>query len=208
MSPAAKPTGRGRRRVDLRREEILTATLEQVDRLGLAATRVVDVARALGVSPALVFYHFKTKDALVAAAFEHAEQRDLARLDKALGDDIAPVDRLRRLLRLYGPTGTAPGWRLWIDAWALALREPVIRRVLRRLNDRWNAVFLAVVRSGVADGSFRCADPVSTAARMGALIDGLAVANLVHRSVTRAQLHQWVAESVAVELGLDVARLT
>ncbi|MET0839745.1 MAG: hypothetical protein ABWY19_13245, partial [Marmoricola sp.] len=27
--------------------------------------------------------------------------------------------------RLYGPTGAATGWRVWIDAWALAQREPV-----------------------------------------------------------------------------------
>ena len=199
---------RGRRNVELRREEILTATLAQVDELGLAATRVADVAHALGVSPALVFYHFKTKDALVAAAFEHAVQRDLASLDRALAKGTEPVDRLRRLLRLYGPTGPAPGWRLWIDAWALALREPVIRRVLRRLNDRWNAVFRDVVEDGVAEGAFTCADPASTVARMAALIDGLSVANLVHRSISRAQLHAWVAEAVAAELGLQNEQLT
>jgi AcrR family transcriptional regulator len=193
---------RGRRNVELRREEILTATLEQVDELGLAATRVADVAHALGVSPALVFYHFKTKDALVAAAFEHAVQRDFASLDRALAKGTEPADRLRRLLRLYGPTGSAPGWRLWIDSWALALREPVIRRVLRRLNDRWNAVFREVVDDGVAEGSFTCQDPASTVARIAALIDGLSVANLVHRRISRAQLHEWVDEAVAAELGL------
>lgn len=198
---------RGRRNVELRREEILTATLEQVDELGLAATRVADVAYALGVSPGLVFYHFKTKDALVAAAFEHAVQRDLASLDRALAKGAEPVDRLKRLLRLYGPTGSAPGWRLWIDAWALALREPVIRRVLRRLNERWNAVFLEVVQDGVDDGSFTCAGPTSTVARMAALIDGLSVANLVHRRITRAELHDWVDEAVAAELGLKKAEL-
>ena len=193
---------RGRRSVDLRREEILTATLEQVDRLGLAATRIADVAQALGVSPGLVFYHFGTKDALLAEAFGHAVERDLALLDAALARGTEPVDRLRRLLRIYGPTGSAPGWRLWIDAWALALREPVIRTVLRRFNERWNVVFRDVVEAGVAQGAFTCADPASTVARLAALIDGLSVANLVHRSVSRAELHRWVAEEVAAELGL------
>ena len=145
-------TRRDRRTVEVRREEILTATTELLDRVGLAAIRVADVADALGVSPALVFYHFGTKDALVADAFAHAVDRDLDRLDRATAKDADPLDRLRRVLRLYGPTGAATGWRLWIDAWALAQREPTLRRVLRRMDERWCAVLREVVDDGVADG--------------------------------------------------------
>ena len=191
----------------MRREEILTATTELLDRIGLAAIRVSDVAGALGVSPSLVFYHFGTKDALVADAFAHAVDRDLRRLDVATSRGSDPLDRLRRVLRLYGPTGQAAGWRLWIDAWALAQREPVIRRVLRRMDQRWCAVLREVVESGVADGSFTCADPVASVSRVSALLDGLSVATLVYRTVTRAQLRQWVAGAIAAELGLDVADL-
>ena len=85
------------------------------------------MATALGVSPALVFYHFGTKDDLVAEAFAHAAERDLARLEEIAASEHRPVDRLRRMLRLYGPTGPATGWQLWIDAWALAQREHEIQ---------------------------------------------------------------------------------
>lgn len=200
-------SGKRRRSVDVRREEILTATLEQVDRLGLAATRVADVAQALGVSSALVFYHFGTKDALVADAFAHAVRRDLERLDAAVARGKGPVDRLRRVLRIYGPTGDAAGWRLWIDAWSLAQREPVIRRVLRRLDERWEAVLREVVEEGVAAGVFACDDPRSTVARTSALLDGLSVANLVYRNVGRADLRRWVADALAVDLGLEPGTL-
>lgn len=196
-------SGKRRRSVDVRREEILTATLEQVDRLGLAATRVTDVAQALGVSSALVFYHFGTKDALLAEAFAHAVQRDLDRLDAAVARGKDPVDRLRRVLRMYGPTGDAAGWRLWIDAWARAQREPNIRRVLRRLDDRWDQVLREVVEQGVADGVFACQDPASTVARTSAMLDGLSVANLVYRDVSRTDLRRWVGEGLAAELGLE-----
>jgi AcrR family transcriptional regulator len=200
-------TRRDRRTVEVRREEILTATTDLLDRIGLAAIRVADVAAELGVSSALVFYHFGTKDALVADAFAHAVDRDLAKLDRATARGADPLDRLRRILRLYGPTGAAIGWRVWIDAWALAQREPVIRKVLRRLDLRWSEALLAVVEEGVADGSFVCADPAAAVARVSALLDGLSVATLVYRTVTRAQLREWVAVAVAGELGLDVATL-
>ena len=197
-----------RRRVEVRREEILDATLEVVTGLGLAATRVSDVAAALGVSPGLVFYHFGTKDRLVAEAFAHAVQRDLDRLDAALARGADPVDRLRRVLRLYGPTGSAQGWQLWIDAWSLAQREPVIRAVLRRMDRRWCAALRGVVEEGAAEGLFTCADPAASVARVSALLDGLSVATLVYRTVTRAQLRRWVAEAIAAELGLDAAALS
>ena len=201
-------TRRDRRTVEVRREEILTATTELLDRVGLAAIRVADVADALGVSPALVFYHFGTKDALVADAFAHAVDRDLDRLDRATAKDVDPLDRLRRVLRLYGPTGAATGWRLWIDAWALAQREPTLRRVLRRMDERWCAVLREVVDDGVATGAFRCPDPAGSVVRVSALLDGLSVAALVYRTVSRAQLREWVTASVAQELGLESRHLT
>ncbi|WP_208543023.1 TetR/AcrR family transcriptional regulator [Nocardioides euryhalodurans] len=198
---------RRRRSVDLRRDEILAATSGIVDRIGLAATRVTDVAQALGVSPSLVFYHFGTKDALVVETFAYAVERDLARLDAAVARGTDPVDRLRRALRAYGPTGPAAGWRIWIDAWALAQREPGIRTALRRLDDRWCTVLRGIVDEGVAQGVFVCPDPAASVARVSALLDGLSVATLVYRSVTRAQLRRWVAEAVATEVGLDPALL-
>jgi AcrR family transcriptional regulator len=199
-------TRRARRSVDVRRDEILTATVDLVDRLGLAAVRVGDVAAELGISASLVFYHFGTKDDLVAEAFAHAVERDLGRIDKALAPDD-PVEQLGRLLRLYGPTGQAVGWRVWIDAWALAQREQHIRKVLRRLDDRWEAALRQVVEAGVAAGTFTCPDPGAAVRRVSALLDGLSVATLVYRTVTRAQLREWVACHVAHELGLDVETL-
>lgn len=193
----------GRRGVTVRREEILAATVELIEARGLAQVRVKDVASALDISAGLVFYHFDTKDALLAAAFAHAVEQDLARLERAMARGTDAPDRLRRILAVYGPQGGAPGWRVWIDAWALAQREPAIRKVLRRLDDRWADALLETVRTGVKSGHFECPDPDAAVARIGALLDGLAVATLVYRSVTRTQLRTWVRDATAHELGVD-----
>ncbi len=49
-----------RRRNEVRREEILAATVYQAGRLGMERLRVRDVAESLGISSGLVFYHFDT----------------------------------------------------------------------------------------------------------------------------------------------------
>ncbi|UZI27283.1 TetR/AcrR family transcriptional regulator [Streptomyces sp. VB1] len=60
-----------------RREELLRATVGQVEARGVSSVRIADVASVLGVSNALVLYHFSTKEKLVVAAFAYAAEADL-----------------------------------------------------------------------------------------------------------------------------------
>lgn len=193
-----------RRKVEVRREEILAATVVEVQRSGLAGTRVADVANALGISPALVFYHFDSKDRLLAEAFAYAAERDLVRLDRTVEGQGSATERLRAVLKLYSPSGsTPPGWSLWVDAWAAALRSPELRRVSKRLDLRWKDAVAAIILDGVAAGDFDCPDPHRAAWRITALIDGLAIQVTVHRGVlTRGQMTDWVGEQAERELGL------
>jgi AcrR family transcriptional regulator len=174
-----------------------------VTRRGFARTRVADVADALGVSTALVFYHFGTKEQLFAAALEHAVARDLARLDATVARASDPVDGVRRILALYSPQGDANGWTVWVDAWAESLREPEMRAMSRRLDVLWKDVLADQIRAGVEAGRFTCADPEAAAWRLSALLDGLAVQVMVHRSLTKRQLADWVRGAAATELGID-----
>ena len=196
-----------RRKVEVRREEILAAAEAEVTRRGFARTRVGDVADALGVSSALIFYHFGTKEKLFAEALEHAVKRDLDRLDDAVAKASGPVDGVRRMLQLWSPQGNANGWTVWVDAWAESLREPEMRAMSRRLDVTWKEALADQITRGNEAGLFTCADPEGAAWRLSALLDGLAVQVTVHRSLTKKQLAAWVRGAAAVELGVDPAVL-
>ncbi|MGW6355900.1 TetR/AcrR family transcriptional regulator [Streptomyces sp. NPDC055092] len=192
-----------------RREELLRAAIEQIEARGVAAVRIADVAAALGVSNALVLYHFSTKEKLVSAAFAHAAEGDLAHLRKLLGKRTTALRRLRSAVRWYAPTGQAKGWRLWIEGWSAALREPALREVTRDLDKQWKAALTEVVAEGVAAGEFRCPDPAGAALRLTALLDGLAVQMTAYTgTVSRARMQEWVDDALARELGLERADLT
>ncbi|MFF1356046.1 TetR/AcrR family transcriptional regulator [Streptomyces sp. NPDC058297] len=192
-----------------RREELLRAAIEQIEARGVAAVRIADVAAALGVSNALVLYHFSTKEKLVAAAFAHAAEGDLAHLRKLLGKRTTALRRLRSAVRWYAPTGQAKGWRLWIEGWSAALREPALREVTRDLDKQWKAALTEVVAEGVAAGEFRCPDPAGAALRLTALLDGLAVQMTAYTgTVSRARMQEWVDDALARELGLERSDLT
>ncbi|MEU2876908.1 MULTISPECIES: TetR/AcrR family transcriptional regulator [unclassified Streptomyces] len=192
-----------------RREELLRAAIEQIEARGVAAVRIADVASVLGVSNALVLYHFSTKEKLVSAAFAHAAEDDLAHLRKLLGRRTTALRRLRAAVRWYAPTGTAKGWRLWIEGWAAALREPALREVARDLDREWKAALTEVLAEGVAAGEFRCPDPAGAALRLTALLDGLAVQLTSYGgTVARARAQEWVDDALLRELGLDREALT
>ncbi|WP_460071285.1 TetR/AcrR family transcriptional regulator [Streptomyces sp. YKOK-I1] len=190
-----------------RREELLRAAIEQIEARGVAAVRIADVAAALGVSNALVLYHFSTKEKLVAAAFAHAAEDDLTHLRKLLGRRTTALRRLRAAVRWYAPTGQAKGWRLWIEGWAVSLREPALREVARDLDRAWKAALAEVIAEGVTAGEFTCPDPAATALRLTALLDGLAVQLTSYGgTVSRARAQEWVEEALARELGTPVER--
>ncbi|MFC4507488.1 MULTISPECIES: TetR/AcrR family transcriptional regulator [Streptomyces] len=186
-----------------RREELLRAAIEQIEARGVAAVRIADVAASLGVSNALVLYHFSTKEKLVAAAFAYAAEDDLAHLRKLLGRRTTALRRLRSAVRWYAPTGQAKGWRLWIEGWAVSLREPALREVARDLDREWKAALAEVIAEGVAAGEFTCPDPAATALRLTALLDGLAVQLTSYAgAVSRARAQDWVDEALTHELSV------
>ncbi|MGW1050603.1 TetR/AcrR family transcriptional regulator [Streptomyces sp. NPDC002521] len=192
-----------------RQEELLRAAIGQIEARGVAAVRIADVAAALGVSNALVLYHFSTKEKLVAAAFTYAAEDDLAHLRQLLGRRTSALRRLRAAVRWYAPTGQAKGWRLWIEGWAVALRAPALREVTRDLDRQWKAALTDVIAEGVAAGEFACADPAGAALRLTALLDGLAVQLTSYPgSIPRTRAQDWVDDALARELGLDRKALT
>jgi TetR/AcrR family transcriptional regulator len=57
-------------RADLTRARILDAAVQQFSASGLAGARTEQIAEAAGVNKALLYYYFKSKEALYAAALE------------------------------------------------------------------------------------------------------------------------------------------
>ncbi|WP_245657776.1 TetR/AcrR family transcriptional regulator [Herbidospora mongoliensis] len=104
------------RTADAKRQRLMRAAAEVVHRQGAERTTIADIARVAEVPVGNVYYYFKTKDELVAAALsEHARQLEL--LTGSLDELADPRERLKGLIKAwvsqrdlaarYGcPTGT------------------------------------------------------------------------------------------------------
>jgi AcrR family transcriptional regulator len=76
---------------------------------GLADLTIAEVARAAGVSSALVHYHFDTKQALMVAAADRAATQDSAALREGLGTGrgLRTLDRLWEVVLARSSSGRA-----------------------------------------------------------------------------------------------------
>jgi AcrR family transcriptional regulator len=189
--------------VDERRIEILEATCDVVIERGFAGTRVKDVADRLGVSTGLIHYHFESKDQLFAEAFRHAASADVEKLRAAVAAAASPMEKLDQALVYSTPTEAEPTMMLWIDSWGESLRSPGLRAISQELDDQVTDVVEDVIRDGVVNGDWECADPEASAWRLTALLDGLGVQVIVHDDLmSRETMIDWVRGMACSELGL------
>jgi AcrR family transcriptional regulator len=164
---------------DLRREQMLQAAAAIIGERGFSETRIADVARRSGASPALVIYYFSTKDKLLTEALRFSEDAFYRGVTTQLEELRTARQRLELLVRLtcipQGDDEILNAWGLWFDLWAQALRHPEIAKDRIELDQRWRDTIARVVRDGQAAGEIGNVDADAFAITFAVLLDGLSI---------------------------------
>src|SRR5262249_11497741 len=125
------------------RDRILQAAVELIAERGIGGARIAQVAKAAGVSTALVHYHFRTREVLLAETLDYAvDVASAVRMrppgdgddEDAAGEDSA-ARRLADVVEQSLPT-TDPArreWQLWAELWLGAARDPSLRPVAAQM---------------------------------------------------------------------------
>ena len=189
-----------------RRNEILETTCAVVIERGFAGTRIADVAKRLEVSSSLIHYHFDSKEQLLAEAFAHYANKDVAEMEGEVESAPTALGKLERVIQNYVPEGSDDvEWMLWIDGWGEALRNPMMRKISQQLDEQSTELLARIIRSGIESGEFTCPDPIAAAMRLTALVDGLAVQFAAHDGMmNRDQFIDHVRFAAGAEIGVAV----
>lgn len=126
----------------LERTDWVTAGLDALERDGVDAVAVVPLARELGVTRGSFYWHFASRDELLAAVLERWETEhstDVLRAASAIAD---PRARLREILERAVRKPPTYFARL-LDA---ADREPLVAATLERVTDDRLAVLATAYR--------------------------------------------------------------
>jgi AcrR family transcriptional regulator len=173
---------------DARRRQLLELGADLFARHGYERLSMARIAREAGISKALLFHYFPSKQAYFAATLEQAalELAALTRPDPAL----APVDQLAASLDAY---------LVWVErhagAYARLIRSvgavPEVRALVERVRDDTAGRILA----GIASGD---PTPPLRAAVRGWLwfVDGAVLDWLEHRDLDRETLRALLLETL------------
>jgi len=178
----------------VRKAQILSAAAGVLSERGYANSRVVDIAKAAGTSPAAILYWFDGKDGLLAEALRLREQEFHTRYTAKAETKARASEQLRVLveamLHHYD-------WKLWMELCVLALRDKAAAAERDRLDRRWRAALRSAIRHGQATGEFVEADADETMFVLAALLDGLSpLLVLKAKGVTKDRVERvWLGEA-------------
>lgn len=156
-------------------QALIDATLELIEEIGAERVSVREAARRAGVSPGAPFRHFPSRTALMTAVAEQALARFSAEIDGSLAETPAenPLARLRAI-------GTAfLRWAFRNPQHFQVISSPVLidwdaSLVLRRDNERIQALALECVIDAQRQGLVRAGDPWHFVLAGRAMVYGLA----------------------------------
>ena len=167
-----------------RREGILAATATVIAERGLCDTRIADIARIVGVSPALILYYFPNKSALLSETVIYFERRFHEAVTARLADLESAEEKLYVLIEESCPDPDRTGdqtdsWLLWPATWEMARLDPALAEARATLDAGLRAHIVTIVEEGVAKGEFADVDAEEFAIQLAALLDGLAIETLL-----------------------------
>ena len=157
------------------REAIMTATYEALCEHGYTDLTAQDIADRTDKSKSLLFYHYDSKEDLVADFLAYLRERFDDRIERAR--DRSPAIRLATFVDWYLYGSTDDDERRSFHTAMLELRTQApyndqYRTELRNVDDHLRETLEGILRDGIEAGEFTDHDPEETAALLIAAIDG------------------------------------
>jgi len=143
-------------RADQTRSRILEAATSEFSAHGLAGARTERIAESAGVNKALLYYYFRSKDALYAAALEAVADRMAGTSISVLNLGSSAGERLvRSALHHFDRIYSQPVFLTLLQQEMIRLRRgetgsqsPLVDKLFRPMGDRMLAVAEEGIRSG------------------------------------------------------------
>jgi AcrR family transcriptional regulator len=172
--------------------QILAAATAVFAEKGFAKASMNDIVRASGLSKGGVYWHFKSKDALVTAIFDQFFDEQLALLEAVIVGEGTAVIKLQQLAAFTseGIKALTAQFPSPLEFYALASRHDSLKAHLQNHFQSYRSKIVALAAQGIADGTLRNQDGDDVAVTIMALFEGL--------------LLLWAVAPESVDLGTQV----
>lgn len=122
----------------IRRQQLIEATLQAVDQVGLGDASIALIARLAGVSNGIISHYFQDKNGLIAATMSYVMKmlsEGVSARREALHEDT-PRAHLQAIIEgnFDASQVNGPAMKTWLAFWASSMHQPSLHR-LQRIND-------------------------------------------------------------------------
>lgn len=178
LEPAGKAETekRGRKASkEVRRLQLIEATIDSLAKRGYAETTMADVADGAGLSRGIVNFHFESKEKLLIATLQHMYDEYSAHWRAALqkaGDD--PARQLQQLVWADFDRSICNKRKLaaWLAFWGEAKSRPTYQALSSSRDAYYQQVFIDLCTTLKRSGSYAY-EPQVMALALSAMLEGL-----------------------------------
>jgi AcrR family transcriptional regulator len=157
-----------------RRAQIIESAIKVFARQGFSNARMDDVAAESGLSKGLLYWYFKSKDAIVVAIADVLFGSELRKLQNLPCEGLSASACLMNFLEMF-----IADIRLMLkvrpviyEFYSLAFRNPAVRAVMKEYLRTFVAIVEPVIQRGMDQGEFRPENARQIALAFGAQIEG------------------------------------
>lgn len=155
--------------------ELVRTTYGLIGERGVRRLALQDVADAAGVSKALIFYYFKTRENLVLATMRWVLSRVAERIREAVADAQTAEEQVDAMIDVIfaDPEANERFYVAYLDLIDHALRVDRFSRLSATFRSIVNSQYADVIALGVEQGAFHVEDVEGAATIVRAIVDGL-----------------------------------
>jgi TetR/AcrR family transcriptional repressor of nem operon len=171
---------------DLTREHIVAKAAPIFNRSGFAGTSLSELMAATGLQKGGIYRHFKSKEELAAAAFDHAWRRSWNARWTGIDKNANSIDQLKQFVANFVDNrtelvqGGCPVLNTAVDS---DDGNPILRDRARKALARWLKRVQSIVSAGIANDEIRKeVDPQSTATIIISTLEGALIIGRLQRS--------------------------
>ncbi|HEU0221409.1 MAG TPA: transcriptional regulator BetI [Paracoccaceae bacterium] len=160
---------------ELRRQQLIEATIDCLAKFGYAETTLANVADLAGLSRGIVNFHFESKEKLLVATLQFMADEYAAHWRAALKKaGPAPADRLRALVEADFDRNVSNRRKLaaWVAFWGEAKSRPTYKALCGARDEAYQNTVTGLFAELVA-ATGRPLSPEALAAGLDALLEGL-----------------------------------
>ena len=175
-----------------RREEILAVALDLFIRKGYAATRTLDISKAVGVSEGLLFHHFETKEKLYEELIRRGVKTPQSFFSLWAADPLTFFEQAAVFLDVIkNQPITAKMFVLMYQASYSEAPSPVVKELLKQMDHIPQSI--PFIKAGQKNKTIRDGDPQALSIAFWSAVNGIA-ANMALMPDAPCPEPEWVMD--------------